>query len=205
MVLLAHIVDGSPYDYTKVLKTLWMKMSHRLFVKYAQRDIQDFTDTYIIVVSGREMLAEPRQNNGWRICVPYDEFYMRKSGDRRNDAIVKKRFTKSSLSPKIQRTLCFRWPWPCSQDVAWRGLESPTGGRRGLLMVGYTQTVHPDIHQGRQARGHWQLWEGTLKAVFMVLLSAWTEYPRWRKNSEDICYSESNRRPTRIMVLCYPQ
>ena len=99
---LAHIVDRSPYDYTKVSEDVVDENVAQIVRKYAQRDIQDLPDTYIIVVSGREDACRT-ETEQWLADnhIPYDEFYMRKSGDQRNDAIVKKEIYDEFIKPRF--------------------------------------------------------------------------------------------------------
>ena len=99
---LAHIVDRSPYDYTKVSEDVVDENVAQIVRKYAQRDIQDLPDTYIIVVSGREDACRT-ETEQWLAdnYIPYDEFYMRKSGDQRNDAIVKKEIYDEFIKPRF--------------------------------------------------------------------------------------------------------
>lgn len=83
---LAHMTGRSPYDYTQV---------HTDTVDVVVRDIlhkydSDNNSAQIIIVSGREDSCKEvtekwlKDNN-----VPYDEIYMRKAGDLREDSIVK--------------------------------------------------------------------------------------------------------------------
>lgn len=99
---LAHIVDRSPYDYTKVSEDIVDENVAQIVRKYAQRDIQDLPDTYIIVVSGREDACRT-ETEQWLADnhIPYDEFYMRKHDDNRNDAIVKKEIYDEFIKPRF--------------------------------------------------------------------------------------------------------
>lgn len=58
------------------------------------------TGNTIIIVSGREgsMVAETQTKNWLKIHdIPYDEFYMRKAGDRRSDTLVKKEIYEKKI------------------------------------------------------------------------------------------------------------
>lgn len=99
---LAHMTDRSPYDYSKVNTDIVDENVAQIVRKYAQRDIQDLPDTYIVIVSGREDGCR-EVTEQWLADnhIPYDEFYMRKSGDQRNDAIVKKEIYDEFIKPRF--------------------------------------------------------------------------------------------------------
>lgn len=100
---LAHMTDRSPYDYSKVSTDIVDENVRDVVLRYAHRDwMSEIPDTYIIIVSGREdgCKAETEKwlaDNG----IPYDEFYMRKAGDSRNDTIVKKEIYDEFIKPRF--------------------------------------------------------------------------------------------------------
>lgn len=88
---IAHMKNRSPHDYSQVHTDIVDDNIAEIVRRYAHRDPNDFApDTYIIVVSGRtddckDVTEKWLQDNR----IPYDEIHMRKTGDNRNDAIVK--------------------------------------------------------------------------------------------------------------------
>jgi predicted kinase len=87
---LAHMNGRSPYDYTKVKTDVVDEQVRDIIWRYAQRDPNETPSTYIMVVSGREDSCKADteqwlQDNQ----IPHDELHMRKTGDLRNDTIIK--------------------------------------------------------------------------------------------------------------------
>lgn len=100
---LAHMTDRSPYDYTRVSEDIVDENVRDVVLRYYSRDVMmEIPDTYIIIVSGREDACRAEtekwlQDNR----IPYDEFYMRQTGDNRNDAIVKKEIYEEFIKPRF--------------------------------------------------------------------------------------------------------
>jgi predicted kinase len=88
----AHGTGRSPYDYSLVRTDVADETIREIVRRYAGRNpMEEIPDTYIVIVSGREDSCKSEtvnwlENNG----IPFDELHMRKSGDRRDDRIVKK-------------------------------------------------------------------------------------------------------------------
>jgi hypothetical protein len=92
--------DRTPYDYTKVIndltmpnvievvKALWQSGNEILFV--TARDDSCYEDTY-------EWLRLH--------CPPFVKLYMRKSGDKRHDAIIKREIYEELIKPNWE-VLC---------------------------------------------------------------------------------------------------
>jgi hypothetical protein len=79
---LAHMNGRSPYDYSKVSEDM---------VDETIRGITDLYNNFVILVSGRpdscrDDTEDWLENNG----VQYTSLHMRKTGDNRNDTIVKR-------------------------------------------------------------------------------------------------------------------
>lgn len=98
---LAHMNGRSPFDYDKVTTDIADPDVVDVVRKYYSRDIQDLPDTYVIIVSGREDGCRD-ETVQWLTDnhIPYDEIYMRKSGDHRDDRIVKKEIYESTIKPR---------------------------------------------------------------------------------------------------------
>lgn len=90
---LAHMLDRSPYDPTKY------------HTDYADEVVVDIVKKYhadgyqIVICSGRDdtymdVTEAWLQSNE----VPYHEIFMRKAGDKRNDAIVKQEIWENDIS-----------------------------------------------------------------------------------------------------------
>lgn len=100
---LAHMNGRSPYDYSKVGTDIVDENVRDVVLRYYSRDVMmEIPDTYIIIVSGREDACRAEtekwlQDNR----IPYDEFYMRQTGDNRNDAIVKKEIYEEFIKPRF--------------------------------------------------------------------------------------------------------
>jgi len=94
---LAEITDRSPYDYTKVKQDILKEPIASILEKFAG-------DLYtIILLSGREDSCrddtlEWLADNG----VDFDYLYMRKTGDDRNDAIIKKELFEAHVEKNFQ-------------------------------------------------------------------------------------------------------
>lgn len=100
---LAHMTDRSPYDYTKVDTDIVDENVRDIVLRYSHRDMmEEIPDTYILIVSGREDACRA-ETEKWLADnrIPYDEFYMRKAGDGRNDAIVKKEIYDTYIKPRF--------------------------------------------------------------------------------------------------------
>lgn len=98
---LAHMNGRSPYDYSKVSTDIVDPHVAEIVRKYAQRDIQELPDTYIIVVSGRESGCFTETTQWLKDnYIPYDEIYMRAEGDMRDDRIVKKELYEANIKPR---------------------------------------------------------------------------------------------------------
>ena len=87
---LAHMNGRSPFDYSKVSTDVVDPQVAEIVRKYAQRDIQDLPDCYVVIVSGRDAVCMP-ETTTWLTehNIPYDELHMRPEGDKRKDSIVK--------------------------------------------------------------------------------------------------------------------
>ena len=89
---LAHMNGRSPYDYSKVSTDIVDETVASIVRQYYQRDIMtEIPETYVVIVSGREDGCKT-ETEKWLVDnhIPYDEIYMRKAGDTRDDRIVKK-------------------------------------------------------------------------------------------------------------------
>jgi predicted kinase len=99
---LAHMNGRSPYDYTMVHTDIVDENVRDVVRRYTVRDPQEeIPDTYIIVVSGREDNCQ-LETKRWLFenGIPYDEIYMRKTGDMRDDRIVKKEIYEEFIKPR---------------------------------------------------------------------------------------------------------
>lgn len=100
---LAHMDGRSPYDYSQVHTDIVDENVASMVRLYYTRDIMfDVPDTYVVIVSGRidDCKAETekwlKDNN-----IPYDEIYMRKTGDSRDDRIVKSEIYEEFIKPRF--------------------------------------------------------------------------------------------------------
>lgn len=97
---LAHMNGRSPYDYSKVSTDILDETVVDILRHYRE-ELTDMPSNYIIVVSGREDSCRMEtiqwmENN----YVTYDELYMRKSGDMRDDRIVKQEIYEEFIKPR---------------------------------------------------------------------------------------------------------
>lgn len=101
---LAHMNGRSPYDYSKVHTDLVDKEIREIVNAnfWDGRDVEPrIPKTYVVIVSGREdgckeeTLEWLKENQVW-----YDEIYMRKNGDHRDDKIVKKEIYEEFIKPR---------------------------------------------------------------------------------------------------------
>lgn len=103
---LAHMNGRSPYDYSKVTTDIvdeHVRDIVRLWTFNVKNVIsEDFNTGYVIIVSGREDSCKDETYN-WLVdnYVPFDELYMRKSGDMREDSIVKKEIYEEWIKPRF--------------------------------------------------------------------------------------------------------
>lgn len=92
---LAHMVDRSPYDYTKVGTDV---VNHN--VAMILRCLRGNTGLPIIIMSGRKAECEQetvkwlQENN-----IPFDHLIMRETEDNRKDAIIKKELYHKYVEP----------------------------------------------------------------------------------------------------------
>jgi predicted kinase len=99
---LAHMNGRSPYDYSKVSTDIVDESVATIVRRYYQRDVnEDLPDTYVVIVSGREDGCRT-ETIDWLAAnnILYDEIYMRKSGDMRDDRIVKKEIYDEFIKPR---------------------------------------------------------------------------------------------------------
>jgi predicted kinase len=100
---LAHMNGRSAYDYSKVGSDIIDENVKEIVLRYARhRDLlEEIPDTYVIIVSGREDGCK-QETVDWLASngVPYDEIYMRKHGDHRDDRIVKKEIYEQYIKPR---------------------------------------------------------------------------------------------------------
>lgn len=94
---LAHIDGRSPYDYSKVGTDIVDENVRDILYRYDGGNAYGISDTYIIIVSGRDVTCEQEtidwlaENN-----IPYSEIYMRdpelkdEKGNKLDDTIIKK-------------------------------------------------------------------------------------------------------------------
>lgn len=87
---LAHMEGRSPYDYSKVAHDSIDETVREILMRYATNDPMNEQPDRIILVSGRPASCM-EDTIKWlrRHQVPYDDLYMRTTGDVRQDAIVK--------------------------------------------------------------------------------------------------------------------
>jgi predicted kinase len=101
---LAHMNGRSPYDYSKVSTDIVDKEVADMVANYYYdgRDISGIPQTYVVIVSGREDGCHS-QTVKWLADnnIPYDEIYMRASGDMRDDRIVKKEIYEQFIKPRF--------------------------------------------------------------------------------------------------------
>lgn len=99
---LAHMDDRSPYDYTKVETDLVDQVVAGIVRKYAQGDVGDVPNCYIVIVSGRED-GSMQVTKDWLAdnMIPYHEIYMRKNGDFRDDTIIKTEIYEQFIKPRF--------------------------------------------------------------------------------------------------------
>lgn len=99
---LAHMSGRSPYDYSQVHTDTVDETVANIVRRYYARDIMtDIPETYVVIVSGREdgckdVTVKWLADNG----IPYDEIYMRKHDDHRDDRIVKKEIYDEFIKPR---------------------------------------------------------------------------------------------------------
>jgi predicted kinase len=96
---LAHGNGRSAYDYSKVGEDILDENVARLVRR--EFDTPEFDRTYVVIVSGRDDSCMGITEQ-WLTehSIPYDEIYMRKTGDDRNDAIVKKEVYEEWIKPR---------------------------------------------------------------------------------------------------------
>lgn len=100
---LAHMTGRSPYDYSKVSTDVVDVTIAGMVQKYFQRDPQnEIPDVYVVIVSGREDGCK-QETVDWLADnnIPYDEIYMRKHGDHRDDRIVKNEIYEEFIKPRF--------------------------------------------------------------------------------------------------------
>ena len=96
---LAHNLSGrNIYDYTRVLED-----TPDPFMSLVIDAVKEFGPHYlkVIVVSGREDNCR-KETEEWlyKNMLPYDKLYMRETGDRRDDCIVKKEIYEEYIEPE---------------------------------------------------------------------------------------------------------
>jgi predicted kinase len=99
---LAHITDRSPYDYSKVSTDTVDPVVRDIIRKYTTTNImEEVPQAYIIVLSGRESSCRVDTEQWLKDNqVPFDELYMRQTGDMREDSIVKKELFDTYIDPR---------------------------------------------------------------------------------------------------------
>lgn len=101
---LAHMNGRSPYDYSKVNTDIADEQIKEI-VNYHFWDGRDtdpkIPNTYVVIVSGREDGCQ-QETIDWLGAngILYDELYMRKHGDMRDDRIVKKEIYDEWIKPR---------------------------------------------------------------------------------------------------------
>jgi predicted kinase/cellobiose-specific phosphotransferase system component IIB len=100
---LAHMDGRSPYDYSRVHEDIVDERVREVVWRYAQRDImEEIPNTYIIIVSGRTDDCKSETTKWLKDNqIPFDELHMRKSGDMRNDSIVKYEIYEEHIKPRF--------------------------------------------------------------------------------------------------------
>lgn len=97
---LAHGNGRDAYDYSKVGSDILDENVARLVRR--EFDTPEFDRIYVVIVSGRDdsCMAITEQ---WLAehNIQYDEIYMRKAGDTRNDAIVKQEIYEEWIKPRF--------------------------------------------------------------------------------------------------------
>lgn len=95
---LAKMDGRSPYDYTKVSTDVENVNVAQLFRLIADNKVGG---NKVIILSGRDSSCR-KDTEEWleRYDLKYDFLYMRKSGDNRNDAVVKKEFYDEYIKGK---------------------------------------------------------------------------------------------------------
>lgn len=95
----AHVHKRSPYDTAKAYKDK-PNLPVQKIVQWASKEVGHFKPI-IIVVTGRDDKWEDL-TKGWleKHEIPYDALYMRKTGDRRPDTVVKKELYESVIKDK---------------------------------------------------------------------------------------------------------
>lgn len=101
---LAHMNGRSPYDYSKVDTDIVDKQVREIVLNYFWdgRDTDPrIPNTYVVIVSGREDGCK-EETVKWLAdnAVLYDEIYMRKAGDSRDDRIVKREIYDEFIRPR---------------------------------------------------------------------------------------------------------
>jgi predicted kinase len=99
---LAHMVDRSPYDYTKVSTDVLDETVAQIVRKYGRQEAFDLMpENYVIIVSGRQDTCR-EDTKRWLADndVAYTELYMRAEGDIREDSIVKKEIYEQFIKPR---------------------------------------------------------------------------------------------------------
>ena len=99
---LAHMVDRSPYDYSKVHTDIIDQHVLDVVHRYASRNPMDeVPDTYVVIVSGRDSRCKA-ETEAWLKSnnVPYDEIFMRQAEDNRDDRIVKQEIYEEFIKPR---------------------------------------------------------------------------------------------------------
>jgi len=89
---LAHMNGRTPFQYDLVRTDLVDEKVRDLIYHYTQRDSLELEpENYVVIVSGREDNCR-QETIDWLTDnrIPFDELHMRKTGDMRDDRIVKK-------------------------------------------------------------------------------------------------------------------
>ncbi len=89
---LAHMNGRTPYDYSKVKNDVCDVFIRDIVQKYYKDNFD------VLVVSGREDYCKDDTRDWlWKNDIPATKLFMRKSGDRREDSIVKKEIYENEI------------------------------------------------------------------------------------------------------------
>lgn len=96
---LALLGERSPYDASRALEDTLNDPIGNILEVYAH---QTFIEVKIIFVSGREEKHRP-QTEAWlkKHKISYEVLYLRPTGDRRPDNIIKKEIYETNIKPKF--------------------------------------------------------------------------------------------------------
>lgn len=99
---LAHGTGRNMYDYSQVHTDAVDITIRELVALHTVKDEAENPQNYIVIVSGREdnckeLTEQWLKDHG----IHYDEIYMRKTGDKRDDRIVKKEIYEEFIKPRF--------------------------------------------------------------------------------------------------------